>query len=76
MLSAVAVGAGNIKPMIIGGERVTRRLYPWSALIDIERYVLCGGSLITPFFVLTAAHCILGQVEDSKCYDDRRILTM
>jgi secreted trypsin-like serine protease len=54
----VSVGAGNVKPMIIGGQRVLRRNMPWAALITIDSSVLCGGSLITQTHVLTAAHCI------------------
>ncbi|XP_061646933.1 tissue-type plasminogen activator-like [Phyllopteryx taeniolatus] len=43
---------------IAGGSYVTARSQPWVAAIFYQRYkFLCGGSLIAPCWVLTAAHC-------------------
>ncbi|XP_038106714.1 CLIP domain-containing serine protease 2-like [Culex quinquefasciatus] len=37
--------------------------YPWMALLqDKDERFICGGSLITKWHVLTAAHCKSGQV--------------
>ncbi|XP_061692941.1 plasminogen activator, urokinase a isoform X2 [Syngnathoides biaculeatus] len=43
---------------IVGGSFVTARSQPWVAAIFHQRNrFLCGGSLIAPCWVLTAAHC-------------------
>jgi len=48
----------NIK--LSGGETTKIGEFPWLVLLKYEtsgRQFLCGGSLITDRFVLTAAHC-------------------
>lgn len=45
---------------IIGGSNVGVNTYPWFArgtYYDHKRWWGCGGSLVTPEFVLSAAHC-------------------
>jgi secreted trypsin-like serine protease len=47
---------------IVGGDPATPGEWPWQALVrrqvDTNRFSLCGGSLIHPQWVLTAAHCV------------------
>lgn len=50
------------QPDIIGGQVAEIGEYPWQAYLETskskdERY-MCGGSLITAKWVLTAAHCV------------------
>ncbi len=44
-------------PDIVGGQEATPGEYPWQAYLEIGPYG-CGGSLIAPQWVLTAAHCV------------------
>eukprot|EP00163_Fabomonas_tropica_P031073 TRINITY_DN7268_c0_g1_i1.p1 TRINITY_DN7268_c0_g1~~TRINITY_DN7268_c0_g1_i1.p1 ORF type:complete len:480 (+),score=87.89 TRINITY_DN7268_c0_g1_i1:87-1526(+) len=70
LLSLASVHADNenndartFQPLVYGGTEATPRAYPWIAAL-VARYssssydgLSCGGSLISPNHVLTAAHC-------------------
>lgn len=53
-----------IKPSIVGGENSEANAYPWMvALVRVDRDSIaegqfCGGMLIHPHWILTAAHCV------------------
>ncbi len=48
---------GSASPDIVGGEEATPGEFPWQAFLRIGSYI-CGGSLIAPQWVMTAAHCV------------------
>lgn len=63
-LSICAINhAYQIKPRIVNGETAYKGQFPYYTFlqiyqVDSTKAGICGGTLITPFFVLTAAHCL------------------
>lgn len=58
--SADAQGAETIKPptrRIIGGEKTDIKDHPWQVALQFKGEFFCGGSIVAPKWVLTAAHC-------------------
>ncbi|XP_045462217.1 brachyurin-like isoform X2 [Harmonia axyridis] len=50
----------NVRGRIIGGDEATPHAYPYQVGLSInEGMSLCGGSLISSNYVLTAAHCAI-----------------
>ncbi|XP_015757641.1 PREDICTED: CUB and peptidase domain-containing protein 2-like isoform X3 [Acropora digitifera] len=49
----------NIKSRIVGGNEATINSWPWQAMLrHFNGSQFCGGTLIDPWWVLTAAHCL------------------
>ena len=43
---------------VIGGDTAVPNSWPWQASVAFVNRHVCGGSLIAPKWVLTAAHCV------------------
>src|SRR5262249_30410022 len=68
LLSTLACGgvaqalAADDNEMIVGGHPADEGKYPWQVRIystEDDNIGFCGGSIIAPQWVLTAAHCLL-----------------
>jgi trypsin len=73
LLAASAARAQSPEPRVIGGSTTTIEQYPWQAAVVYDpakaggnpfQRQFCGGSLITPYIVLTAAHCVFDTDPD------------
>lgn len=58
------IASKKLIPFIYGGTIVRRGEYPWMTAIyrkhETGTSFICGGSLLTPQMILTAAHCFQG----------------
>lgn len=65
LLCFLIIGAcGVVKAQggrIINGVDAKKGVWPWQVLIRFIEDAHCGGSIIDPFWVVTAAHCIKGK---------------
>ncbi|XP_076858711.1 transmembrane protease serine 3 [Brachyhypopomus gauderio] len=45
---------------IVGGNLSREGEFPWQVSLHFQYQHLCGGSIVTPWWILTAAHCVYG----------------
>uniref|UniRef100_A0A8D0HAB8 Transmembrane serine protease 2 n=1 Tax=Sphenodon punctatus TaxID=8508 RepID=A0A8D0HAB8_SPHPU len=54
----------NPRNRIVGGRRASKGEWPWQVSLHIQRTHVCGGTIITPEWIVTAAHCVEGKHSD------------
>jgi len=52
---------GTKNEKIVGGVEATPNSFPWAVIVLIDSSYICGGSIISRSWVLTAAHCTVGS---------------
>src|SRR5258708_8016502 len=58
-LAAPGSAGAASRPRVVGGSPAGATDWPWSAYLEFGGMTACGGTLIAPDWVLTAAHCVL-----------------
>jgi len=53
---------------VIGGKDATRGSWPWQILLQYQGQGMCGGALVSPEWVVTAAHCVYGREEETDVH--------
>uniref|UniRef100_A0A8C3VUL4 Ovochymase 2 n=1 Tax=Catagonus wagneri TaxID=51154 RepID=A0A8C3VUL4_9CETA len=51
----------NIFSRIVGGSQVAKGSYPWQVSLKRRQKHVCGGTIISPQWVITAAHCVANR---------------
>jgi len=59
------------KLRVIAGVTAVRGSWPWQILMSFNGRAMCGGSIVGPLHVVTAAHCVAGKTRDPSLFTVR-----
>ncbi|NXO66736.1 TMPS2 protease, partial [Phainopepla nitens] len=54
----------SIMNRIVGGSGAVLGQWPWQVSLHVQGTHVCGGSIITRHWIVTAAHCVEGRFSD------------
>ena len=49
----------SVNSRVIGGANASPNSWPWQVVILTNGQPGCGGSIISPDYIVTAAHCVV-----------------
>lgn len=61
-LNAQNCGEAPLNTRVVGGANSSAGSWPWQVSIHLQGSHICGGSIISAEWVLTAAHCIVTNI--------------
>lgn len=53
---------GNLFRRIVGGTQSAQGAWPWQVALLLNETHFCGGSLVSPYWVVSATHCFHGNM--------------
>uniref|UniRef100_A0A8D0B5T3 Peptidase S1 domain-containing protein n=1 Tax=Salvator merianae TaxID=96440 RepID=A0A8D0B5T3_SALMN len=59
---------------IVGGSRALAGKWPWVVSVQTRTYHFCGGSIVHPWWILSAAHCFTDRRRNIKVAAGSNIL--
>ncbi|KFV19177.1 Transmembrane protease serine 2, partial [Tauraco erythrolophus] len=67
---ACGLSTKSVKVMnrIVGGSGAALGQWPWQVSLHVQGTHVCGGSIITHQWIVTAAHCVEGQLSDPNSW--------
>ncbi|XP_078508703.1 serine protease 27-like isoform X1 [Lissotriton helveticus] len=68
MASAQECGKPVVSNRIVGGQDAVKGEWPWQASVQVDGRHICGGTLITDSWVVSAAHCYYGHSYAQSSY--------
>uniref|UniRef100_A0A663N8F2 Peptidase S1 domain-containing protein n=1 Tax=Athene cunicularia TaxID=194338 RepID=A0A663N8F2_ATHCN len=58
----LSIKSMNIMNRIVGGSGAMPGQWPWQVSLHMQGIHVCGGSIITRQWIVTAAHCVEGTL--------------